>query len=86
MKGKHWGKLTAQPGTEYQQRSSGESHKSGTASKFVPGVDGKEYAQRSSGESHSGSPSGKFLGPTKGNKDFPPNHTSGVSQGQYKGS
>lgn len=35
----------------------------------------------SSGESHSGSPSSKFIGSTKGNKDLPPNRTSGVKSG-----
>ncbi len=39
----------------------------------------------SSGESHSGKPSTKFCGPTKGNTDLPPNRTSGVKQGGYKG-
>lgn len=40
----------------------------------------------SSGESHSGKPSTKFCGPTKGNRDLPPNRTSGVKQGGYAGS
>lgn len=39
----------------------------------------------SSGSSGSGSPSSKFIGPTKGNTDLPPNRTSGVKQGGYKG-
>lgn len=71
--GKSWGKLTKQPGTEYQQVSSGgESHSGSPSGKFLPGGRSKEYATNTSGESHGGSPSGKFLGATKGNGDLPP--------------
>lgn len=34
------------------------------------------YNQHSSGSSGSGSPSSKFIGPTKGNKDLPPNRSN----------
>ncbi len=39
----------------------------------------------SSGSSGGGSPSSKFIGKTKGNSDLPPNRTSGVKAGGYKG-
>ena len=72
-KGKHWGSLTKQPGTEYQQHSTGESHEGKPSGKFVPGCKGPEYQTNTTGESH---PSVKskngFLGDTKGNTDFPP--------------
>ena len=34
-KGKHWGKLTKQPGKEYQQHSSGDSGNGSPSSKFI---------------------------------------------------
>lgn len=72
-KGKHWGNLTKQPGTEYQQVSSGESHGGSPGGKFVPGTPKGEYRTNTSGESHSGVKAKKgFLGDTKGNSDFPP--------------
>ena len=87
-KGKHWGKLTAQPGTEYQQRSSGADGRSesATRSNMLEGRSKTEYDQKSSpGTSGKGTPSGKFLGPTKGNSDFPPDHTKGTPMGKYAG-
>jgi hypothetical protein len=37
------------------------------------------------GDKASGSPASKFIGATKGNKDLPPNRTSGVSTGHGGG-
>lgn len=82
---KSWAPLTSQPGSEYQQVSSGESHGGNTGGKFTPGGRSKEYATNTSGESHPNVKHGKFCGPTKGNKDLPPNRTSGVNNGGYSG-
>lgn len=82
---KSWQPLTSQPGSEYQQVSSGESHGGNTGGKFTPGTPGKEYNTNTSGESHSSVKGSKFCGPTKGNKDLPPNRSTGVSNGGYKG-
>ena len=45
----------------------------------------KEGYNQIGGESHSSVGSSKFCGPTKGNRDLPPNRTAGVSQGGYAG-
>jgi len=83
---KSWAPLTKQQGSEYQQGSSGESHGGNTGGKFTPGGRSKEFATNTSGESHSNVKHGKFCGPTKGNKDFPPNRTKGApGQGGYAG-
>jgi len=44
MKGKHWGSLTSSRKKEYDQRSSGESHKSGAGlgGKFSGGTKGNK--------------------------------------------
>ncbi len=76
---KHWGKLTTQPGSEYQQVSAGDSGKGTPSGKFLPGGRSKEFDQKSLGASGKGTPSGKFLGKTKGNSDNSPEKTSGVS-------
>ena len=39
-KGKHWGKLTKQPGKEYQQHSSGDSGNGSPSSKFLGATKG----------------------------------------------
>lgn len=82
---KSWAPLTKQPGSEYQQVSSGESHGGNTGGKFTPGKPGSEYNTNTSGESHPNVKHGKFCGPTKGNKDLPPDHTSRTPQGKYSG-
>ena len=58
---KSWAPLTKQPGSEYQQVSSGESHGGNTGGKFTPGTPGKEYNTNTSGESHSSVKGGKFI-------------------------
>jgi hypothetical protein len=82
---KSWGNLTKQPGTEYQQVSSGESHAGAPGGKFVPGTPKGEYRTNTSGESHPSVKTGPFIGHTKGNKDLPPDHTSRTPHGNYKG-
>lgn len=87
MKGKHWGSLTKQPGTEYQQVSTRSP--SGTPSgKFIPPVIGKEYQTNVVG-SHGGSPSSKFIGQTGGHirhgSKLMPERSSGVSTGHGGG-
>ena len=44
-----------------------------------------EGYQQVGGESHPSVKTSHFCGPTKGNRDLPPNRTAGVSQGAYKG-
>lgn len=84
---KSWQPLTGQPSEGYNQVSSGESHGGNTGGKFTPGSPSGEYRTNTSGEGHSNVKSSKFCGPTKGNKDFPPDRTKGApSQGGYKGS
>ena len=59
---KSWVPLTKQPGSEYQQVSSGESHGGNTGGKFVPGGRSKEgLTTNTSGESHPGVKSTKFI-------------------------
>lgn len=41
-KGKHWGKLTGQPGKEYQQHSSGSSGSGSPSSKFIGSTKGNK--------------------------------------------
>ncbi len=54
--------------------------------KFLPDTPSEGYPKTvSSGESHSKVNNSKFCGPTKGNKDLPPNHTSNTPEGQYHG-
>jgi hypothetical protein len=82
---KSWSDFQKQPGTEYQQVSSGESHGGNTGGKFTPGGRSKEYATNTSGEGHPSVKTGKFIGHTKGNKDLPPNRTANVPHGKYSG-
>ncbi len=81
MKGKHWGKLTKQPGTEYQQVKHG-THGGTPSGSMIPKAYGKEYQHGKVVGSHGGSPSGKFLGQTKGKirhgSDLSPNRTAGA--------
>lgn len=59
---KSWAPLTKQPGSEYQQVSSGESHGGNTGGKFTPGGRSKEgLTTNTSGEGHSSVKSGKFI-------------------------
>lgn len=59
--------------------------KSGTKGNRDRNVCLSEGSIGGSGEDHSGSPSGKFLGETKGNRDLPPNRSSGVKGGHGGG-
>lgn len=56
--------------------------------KFLPDNPSEGYHQTSSGESHKAKTADKFCGPTKGNKDLPPNRTDstpgGYGGGQHK--
>ena len=87
MKGKHWGSLTKQPGTEYQTNVVG-SHGGSPSGKFVANA-AKEGYQTNVVGSHGGSPSGKFLGQTGGHirHGSKLNHerSSGVSSGHGGG-
>lgn len=58
---KSWAPLTKQPGSEYQQVSSGESHGGNTGGKFVPGTPSGEYRTNTSGEGHSNVKGTKFI-------------------------
>lgn len=63
----------------------GESHAKWKGGKFLPEKRTGEYETNVGGaQSHSG-PSGQMLGETKGNKDFPPDRTKGVSSGHGGG-
>lgn len=82
---KSWQPLTKQPSEGYNQVSSGEGHGGNTGGKFVPGAPSEGYNTNTSGESHSSMKGSKFCGPTKGNKDLPPNRSTGVNNGGYRG-
>ncbi len=53
--------------------------------KFLPDTPTSEYNSVSSGEGHKAKGNSKFCGPTKGNKDLPPNRTSNTPEGKYAG-
>ncbi len=58
-----------------------EKHVGRFSGKYLPdGNPGSEY-QQVGGESHKPVPNTKFCGPTKGNKDLPPDRTAGVKSG-----
>ncbi len=56
--------------------------------KFLPDTPKYEYNSVSSGETHTPKKATKFCGPTKGNKDLPPNQSDktpgGYGGGQHK--
>lgn len=53
--------------------------------KFLPDTPSEGYNQVSVGGGHKAKTADKFCGPTKGNKDLPPNMTDRTPQGSYSG-